>query len=87
VGRGCPVDSHLGVAVAGANRNDHLLLEQTLDGAPIGSPMPLAEVEQGLWLDKGYDFDAVHGLVRQHGYVPHIVPRDTEREWLDRLPG
>ena len=44
-------------------------------------------VEQGLWLDKGYDFDEVHGQVRRNGYVPHIVPRDAERELLAEDPG
>jgi putative transposase len=82
-GRGVP----LGVAVAGANRNDHLLVEETLAGAPTGSPAPPVDGEHGLWLDKGYDYDAVYGQVRQLGYVPHIVPRDAEREWLARIPG
>jgi putative transposase len=77
----------LGVAVAGAHRNDHLLVQETLDGSPAGGPLPPEGVKQGIWFDKGYDYDAVHGVVRTHGYVPHIVPRDTEREWLARIPG
>ena len=81
-GRGAP----LGLAVAGANRNDHLLLEETLDGSPDGGPQPPDDLDLGLWLDKGYDYDAVHGSVRQHGYVPHIVPRDAERLLL-KIPG
>jgi len=40
-----------------------------------------------VWLDKGYDFDAVHGQVRLRGYVPHIIPRDAERELLEKIPG
>ncbi len=82
-GRGVP----LGIAVAGANRNDHLLVQATLDGGPPGAPQPPEAGEQGLWLDKGYDLDGVYGLVRQNGLVPHIVPRDAEREWLARIPG
>lgn len=82
-GRGVP----LGVAVAGANRNDHLLLQETLASIPPACPLPPDAVEQGLWLDKGYDFEAVYGQVRRNGYVPHIVPRDAEREWLQRIPG
>ncbi len=77
----------LGVAVAGANRNDHLLLQETLDSIPEACPLAPADVEQGLWLDKGYDFDELHGQVRLNGYVPHIVPRDAEREWLEKIPG
>ena len=77
----------LGVAVAGANRNDHLLLQETLDSTPEGCPPVPANVEQGLWLDKGYDFDAVHGQVRRNGLAPHVVPRDAERQLLERIPG
>jgi putative transposase len=77
----------LGVAVAGANKVDFQLVQETLDSIPQDCPLAPADVEQGLWLDKGYDFDAIHGHVRRNGYVPHIVPRDTEREWLARIPG
>jgi transposase len=77
----------LGVAVAGANRNDHLLLEGTLESIPAGCPPPPEDLELGVWLDKGYDYDAVYGQVRRHGYVPHIVPRDAERDLLEQIPG
>jgi putative transposase len=76
----------LALVVAGATRNDHLLLEATLDGSPVGGPEPPADVDLGLWLDKGYDYDAVYGSIRQHGYVPHIVPRDAE-QLLTKMPG
>jgi putative transposase len=82
-GRGVP----LGVVVAGANRNDHLLVEATLASIPEACPLAPDDVEQGLWLDKGYDFDDIHGQVRRHGYVPHIVPRDAERQLLQKIPG
>ena len=82
-GRGVP----LGVAVAGANRVDFQLLQETLDSIPEACPFAPEDVEQGLWLDKGYDFDKIHGQVRLNGYVPHIVPRDAERELLEKIPG
>jgi len=82
-GRGVP----LGVAVAGANRVDFQLLQETLDSIPEECPLAPADIEQGLWLDKGYDFDAIHGQVRRNGYVPHIVPRDAERTLLQKIPG
>jgi putative transposase len=66
---------------------DFQLLQETLDSIPEDCPPAPEAIEQGLWLDKGYDFDAIHGQVRRNGYVPHIVPRDAEREWLQRLPG
>lgn len=77
----------LGIAVAGANRNDHLLLEQTLAGSPAGGPEPPTEMELGLWLDKGYAYAMIVATLREHGYVPHIVPRDAERELHAKLPG
>lgn len=77
----------LGVVVAGANRNDHLLLEETLERIPEGSPQPPEGIKRGVWLDKGYDYDKVYGQVRKHGYEPHIIPRDAERELLQKIPG
>lgn len=82
-GRGVP----LGVAVAGANTVDFQLLQPTLDSIPDTCPLAPEGIEQGLWLDKGYDFDALHGQVRENGYVPHIIPRDAERELLVKIPG
>lgn len=63
------------------------MLQETLDSIPESCPLAPAELEQGLWLDKGDDFDAIHGRVREHGYIPHIVPRDAERELLAKIPG
>jgi putative transposase len=82
-GRGVP----LGVAVAGANTVDFQLVQETLDSIPEPCPLAPAAVEQGLWQDKGYDFDPVHGVVRCNRYVPHVVPRDAERELLAKIPG
>ena len=77
----------LGVAVAGANRVDFQLLQETLDSILTDCPLAPEEVEQNLWLDKGYDFDEIHGQVRRNGYEPHIVPRDAERKLLEKIPG
>lgn len=82
-GRGVP----LGVAVAGANRVDFQLLQETLDSILTDCPLAPEEVEQNLWLDKGYDFDEIHGQVRRNGYEPHIVRRDAERKLLEKIPG
>jgi putative transposase len=82
-GRGVP----LGVAVAGANRPDFELVQATLDSIPQHCPYAAEDIELGVWLDKGYDYDAVYGVVRRNGYVPHIVPRDAERELKEKIPG
>ena len=63
------------------------MLQETLDSLPEACPLAPEDIEQGLWLDKGYDFDDIHGQVRRNGYVPHIVPRDAERQLLEKLPG
>ena len=82
-GRGVP----LGVAVAGANRNAHLLVQETLDSIPDACPLAPDTIEQGVWLDQGNDFDEIHGTVQQYGYLPHSVPRDAERTLLAKIPG
>jgi transposase len=82
-GRGVP----LGVAFAGANCNDHLLVLETLASVPAACPYPPEDIEIGVWLDKGYDIDEVYGVLRQNGYVPHIVPRDAERELKEKMAG
>jgi putative transposase len=45
----------VGLAIGGANRNDHLLVGQTLTCLPVARPEPTEERPQGLCLDKGYD--------------------------------
>jgi len=50
-GRNCP---------AGANRRDMKLAEPTLNGLMVPRPPPTAHNSQGLCLNKGYDYDAVH---------------------------
>lgn len=43
----------VGVTVAGANRNDHLLLAETLKAIVVRRPKPTRGQPQGLCLDKG----------------------------------
>jgi putative transposase len=54
-GRGAP----LGLAVAGANVNDHKLMRPTLQSMPVERPSPSAHAPQEMCLDKGYDYDSV----------------------------
>ena len=71
-GHGVP----LGVAVAGANRNDFKMLQATLESLPIEQPTPAES--QHLCLDKGYDYDEVRELGKEFGYTLHIRPRNEE---------
>lgn len=77
----------IGLAHAGANRNDHQLLEGTLDSVPIARPQPSAEKPQGLCLDKAYDNTATRELVGDRGFVPHIRSRGEEIKDKLRIPG
>lgn len=46
----------LGLAVDGANRNDHKLARATIEGVIVARPKPTPQAPQGLCLDKGYDY-------------------------------
>lgn len=70
----------LALAVAGANVNDHKLLEATIEGVVIERPDP-AEVIQHLCLDKAYDNRPTEEVCERTGYVPHI--RRIGEEKLD----
>jgi transposase len=74
----------LGLAVAGANRHDMKLVEETLESIPVARPAPTAEEPQGLCLDKGYDYDAVRETVAAYGYAAHL--RRIGEEITAKLP-
>jgi putative transposase len=82
-GNGVP----LGLAQAGANRNDHKLLKATLDSIPILRPLPSPEAPQGLCLDRGYDNRETRELVNAYGFIPYIRSRGEEMQEKLRIPG
>ena len=75
----------LAVVIAGANVNDHKLLEATIEAVVVERPDP-AEREQHLSLDKGYDNPTGHEVVERHGYIGHIRPIGEDRR-EKRRPG
>ena len=79
----------VGLAVAGANRNDMKLTRATLESIPdyAGRPEPTADAPQGLCLDKGYDFDEVREIVEEFGFTAHIRSRGEEARQLKRRAG
>jgi putative transposase len=77
----------LAVTVAGANRNDHLLLEATLAALIVERPEPSEETPQHLCLDKGYDYDEVRDLVEAWGYTAHIRVKGEDPAQMPRIPG
>ena len=69
----------LGVTVAGANRNDHLLLAETLAGIVVRRPRPTRARPQGLCLDKGYDYASTRAVARRLRLTLHLRTRGEER--------
>ncbi len=78
-GRGAP----LGVSVAGANINDHKLMEETLQAVPVERPEPTESAPQGLCLDKGYDYDLVREVAEKYGFTLHQRRRGEEVKPLE----
>ena len=82
-GGGVPV----ALSVAGANRNDFKLLEETLQSIPIDPPAA-EEYLRHLCLDKGYDFEEVRHILHAYGLVAHIRSRGEEaRAKKKKKPG
>ncbi len=61
-----------GVAVAGANRHDVMLLAATLASIPVPRPRPTRRRPQGVCLDKAYDIPWVYRLLTGAGFTPHV---------------
>jgi putative transposase len=74
----------VGLVIAGANRNDMKLAEDTLASIPIPRPEPTPDQPQGLCLDKGYDYDEVRGMVEEFAFTAHIRARGEEAQQLKR---
>jgi len=81
--QGIPV----GLAVDGANRHDKKLVEATLESIPVHRDLPEAGEEQGLCLDKGYDYDDTRELVAEFAFTGHIRSRGEEAQALKREAG
>jgi putative transposase len=68
----------LGAVIAGANVNDHLLLEATIESVVVERPEVTEGAEQHLCLDKGYDNQPSREVVARHQYTEHIRPIKEE---------
>jgi putative transposase len=77
----------LGLAVAGANRNDMKLVEATLGSIPVERPEPTPEQPQGMCMDKGYDYDEVRDILEEFGFTAHIKARGEEAKAIKRQAG
>ena len=79
-GRGVPV----GLAVDGANRPDMKLVRATVESIPVERPDPAAEGEQGMCMDKGFDYAEVREAVKEFGFTAHIRSRGEEAQAVKR---
>jgi putative transposase len=78
-GNGIP----LAIAVAGANRPDYQLAQETLAAIVVSRPTPTPSEPQGLCLDAGYDYVEIYDLLETLGYTEHIRPRGGEPKVKD----
>ena len=77
----------IGLAVAGANRNDMKLVRTTLESIVVERPEPTEEQPQGMCLDKGYDFQEVRDILAEFGFTAHIRARGEEAQAIKREAG
>lgn len=82
-GGGVPI----GLCVAGSNRNDFKLLRETIESIAVERPVPTPEREQGMCLDKGYDYDEVREILEEFGFTAHIRARGEEAQAIKREAG
>jgi len=71
----------LSLIVGPANRHDTKLLAATLAAIVVPRPVPTADAQQHLCLDKAYDNPTGHETVAAFQYTPHI--RRIGEEKLD----
>ncbi len=77
----------VGLAAAGANRNDFELLRETIESIPVSRPEPSKRRPQGMCLDKGYDFKEVRELLAEFGFTAHIRARGEEAQAIKKEAG
>jgi transposase len=81
-------DIPVGLVIAGANRVDFKLVEETIVSIPIARSVESSEEAlENLCLDAGYDYDEVRFLGEVFGYTLHLVPRDKEARELKQQAG
>jgi len=82
-GGGVPI----GLAVAGAHRNDFKMVRETIASIPVERPKPTPDTPQGMCMDKGYDYDEVRELLTEFGFTAHIRARGEEAKALKQEAG
>lgn len=73
-GHGIPI----GLVVEGANRHDMKLVRDTIESIVVERPEPGVEQQQGMCMDKGYDYQEVRDTLEEFGFSAHIRSRGEE---------
>ena len=74
----------LSIVIAGANRPDYQLVQDTLLSMPMDRPTPTAKKPQGMCLDKGYDYLEVWELLEEFGFTAHIAIKGQPTQAIKR---
>src|SRR5712692_8155899 len=62
----------IGLAVDSANRHDCKMTREPIAHIAVERPDPTPDAPQGMWLDKGYDENAVRELLTAFGFTAPI---------------
>jgi len=60
---------------------------ETIESIPIERPKPTARSQQGMCLDKGYDYDEVRDLLIAFVFTAHIRARGEEAQAIKKEAG
>lgn len=81
-GRGVP----LSLVVTAANVNDVTQLEPVIEAAVVKRKAPALRRSKHLCADAGYRGRQALHVIREHGFIPHVVDRRQERDAQRRHP-
>jgi transposase len=82
-GHGVPI----GLAVEGAQRHAMKLVRKTIESLVVKRPDPSPAEQQGMCLDKGYDYQEVRDILAEFGFTAHIRARGEEAKALAQEAG
>jgi putative transposase len=60
---------------------------ETIESIPVERPKPTASRQQGMCLDKGYDYDEVRDLLVAFVFTAHIRARGEEAQAIKKEAG
>jgi len=73
--------------MAGANRHDLKVVQQTVNSLVVKRPRPTQKRPQGMGLDKGDDYAEVRDTLKEVGFTAHIRARGEEAQAMKRHAG